>query len=91
MLAMVLAANNMDMISFDPISEDHRCQREEKIWCIDFSVTFGVRKSPTLDMWHWPSCTSCSTDIRTCDTVQLANLTHSDLYKKEDITCIRTN
>jgi hypothetical protein len=74
---MVLAANNMEMLSFCSISEDHMCQREQKIWCIDFPLTFEVRKSPALDMCHWPSYRSSYMNIRTCDTAQLGNLTRA--------------
>jgi hypothetical protein len=74
---MVLAAKNTEMLPFDPISEDHRYQREQKIWCIDFSVTFGVRKSPALAICHWPRYSSSYTNIRTYESVQLGHVTRA--------------
>jgi hypothetical protein len=71
---MVLVANDLEMLSFYPVSEDNRCQTEQKFWRIDFSVTFEVRKSRALSMYHWSSYGSSLTNIRAYDTAQLDNL-----------------
>jgi hypothetical protein len=70
---MVLAASDFELLSFYPVSEDHRCQTEQKFWRIDFSVTFGVRKSRALSMCHWSSYGTSRTNIRTYGTAQLDN------------------